>query len=147
MQGFAQAVLEDYGEKLDPGGREYLQRISNSALRLDRLIQEVLTFSRIGRGELTVGPVDLNKLLDEVMHMYPVIRASAAEIRFEGPLQSVLGSHSSLVQGISNLLTNAVKFVAPGAKANIRIWTEKHGSKVQLFVEDNGIGIPGNLLS
>ena len=51
MQGFAQVVLTQYADKLDAQGRDYLKRISNSAVRLDRLILEVLTYSRLGRDE------------------------------------------------------------------------------------------------
>jgi PAS domain S-box-containing protein len=147
MQGFAQAIAEDYGDKLDPLGRDYLERISNSAMRLDHLIRELLTFSRAGRSELSIEPIDFNKLLDEVLVTYPDIQGSSAEITIKGPLHPVLGGHASLVQVVSNLLSNAVKFVDRGEKAKVRVWTEKHDSKVQLFIEDHGIGIPESLLS
>jgi PAS domain S-box-containing protein len=142
MQGFAHAVLTDYGDKLDAQGRQYLERIGNSAVRLDKLILEVLTYSRIGRSQVAIVPVDLNKLMDDVMQTYPALRAASAEITIEHPLHSVLGSHASIVQCVSNLLGNAVKFVPAGAKAKVRVWTEKHDSAVRLFVKDDGIGIP-----
>jgi PAS domain S-box-containing protein len=147
MQGFAQAVLEEYADKLDDQGREYLQRISNSAVRLDNLIREVLTYSRIGRGELAIESIDLEGLVDETIETYPSIQKSHAEIIIVRPLLPVLGSRASLVQCVSNLLANAVKFVPGGAKVRIRVWTENVDSKVRLFVEDNGIGIPANLLT
>src|SRR5436190_5602240 len=147
MQGFAQAVRMEYGDKLDDRGRQYLERISNSAVRLDKLILEVLNYSRIGRNELSVEPIDLEKLVEEIVHTYPSIEEFRAHISTQRPLHPVLGNHVSLVQSVSNLLDNAIKFVPAGAKPKVRIWTEKHDSKVQLFVEDNGIGIPKNLLS
>jgi PAS domain S-box-containing protein len=147
MQGFAYAVLTEYADKLDAQGREYLERISNSAVRLDKLILEVLKYSRIGRSDLAITPLDLDKLLEDVMHTYPAIRAANAKIVVEHPLHSVLGSHSTLVQCVSNLLSNAVKFVAPGTKANVLVWTAKQDGTVRLFVKDGGIGIPEDMLS
>ncbi len=147
MQGFAQTVLTEYADKLDTQGRQYLERISNSAMRLDKLILEVLTYSQIGRNDISVEPIDLQKLVDEIVHTYPAIEESRAQIFTKRPLHPVLGSHASLGQCISNLLANAVKFVPAGAKPKVQIWTEKHDSKVQFFIEDNGIGIPENLVS
>ena len=114
-------------------------------MRLDRLILEVLTYSRVGRNELTIIPIDLDKLIEEVMHTYPAIRVSDAAITVEHPLLSVLGSHASLVQCVSNLLANAVKFVHADTRARVRVWTEKHDAIVRLFIKDNGIGIPQTL--
>jgi PAS domain S-box-containing protein len=142
MQGFAQALLTEYADKLDAQGRDYLERIGNSAVRLDRLILEVLTYDRLGRGELALKPVDLDQLIEEVIDSYPSIRISQAEVTVEHPLHSVLGSHSFLIQCVSNLLENAVKFVPAGSKAKVRIWTSEGGSKTRLYIEDNGIGIP-----
>jgi PAS domain S-box-containing protein len=146
MQGFAQALLTEYGEKLDAQGRQYLDRISKAAVRLDKLIMEVLIYSRIGRSQLAIGPTDLDTLVDEVIHAYPSLQNAAAEITIERPLHPVLASHVSLAQCISNLLGNAVKFVPSGAKPNVHVWSEKHDSKARLFVRDHGIGIPDNLL-
>ncbi|HEY2083537.1 MAG TPA: ATP-binding protein, partial [Verrucomicrobiae bacterium] len=147
MQGFAQEVLAEYGSKLDSSGRDYLERISDSATRLDKMILEVLTYSRTGRSELSVQPIDLDKLVDDVMHTYPSIQEAHANITVKHPLDRVLGSHVSLVQCVSNLIDNAVKFVPSGKKAKVHLWTDKQDSKVRLFIEDNGIGIPENAIS
>jgi PAS domain S-box-containing protein len=145
IEGFSQALLADYSDKLDKHGRDYLERIAKSAVRLDKLILEVLTYSEIGRDDVPFVRVNLDKLIDDVLDTYPAIRASAAEINVERPLPSVLGIHSSLTLCISHLLGNAVKFVPPASRAIVRVWTEKRDGTVRLFVEDNGIGIPQNL--
>ena len=145
MEGFAQAVLADYSGQLDDRGRDYLQRINKAAVRLDKLILEVLTYSRIGRSELSLVPISLEKLLEDVLQTYPEIRAAHADLAIDRPLHTALGAEASLAQCISNLLTNAVKFVRPGAQARIRVWTELRGPVVRLSVADNGIGIPENL--
>lgn len=147
IEGFSQVILSEYSDKLDDRGRDFLQRINNAALRLDRLILEVLTYNRIGRGKLSIVSVNLDKLMEDVLQTYPDIRAANAEIVVDRPLQPVLGEQASLVQCVSNLLSNAVKFVKPGSRANVRVWTEKHDSAVRFFVGDHGIGIPENLQS
>jgi PAS domain S-box-containing protein len=147
MQGFAQALEEEYSDKLDADGREYLKRIGRAAVRLDDLIREVLTFSRAGRADLPIETVNLDQLVEEVIQTYPSIRMPHAEITVKHPLAPVLANRASLVQCVSNLLTNAVKFVPAGATARIQVATEQHDSKVKFAVKDNGIGIPENLLS
>jgi PAS domain S-box-containing protein len=147
IQGFAHFLLEDYADKFDSRGRDYLERIKNSAERQDKLILEALTYSRIGRSKISIEPINLNKLIEDVLQTYPDIQAHRAEITIERPLHSVMGSHASLVQCVSNLLANAVKFVPAGSRAQVRIRTEKRDSKVRLLIEDKGIGIPENLLS
>lgn len=144
MEGFAQAILEEYSDKLDDHGRDYLERIKKSAMRLDKLILEVLAYSRIGRGEIDIAPVNLDTLMQDVLQTYPEIRTANADISIARPLHRVLGAQPLLVQCVSNLLTNAVKFVHPGSKAKIRVWTENRDSVVRIFVEDNGIGVPEN---
>lgn len=145
MEGFAQAILEEYSDKLDEQGRDYLDKIKKAAVRLDKLILEVLAYSRISRSELAIVPVNLEALMQDVFQSYPEIRAAKAEISIEHPLHTVLGAQALLVQCVSNLLTNAVKFVHPGSRAKVRVWTENRDSAVRFFVEDDGIGVPENL--
>lgn len=145
IEGFSQVILSEYSDKLDDRGRDFLQRINKAAIRLDRLILEVLTYNRIGRAGLSTVRVSLDKLLEDVLQTYPEIRASNAEVVIDQPLHNVLAEQASLVQCISNLLNNAVKFVRPGSRAKVHVWTEKHNSTVRFFVEDHGIGIPENL--
>lgn len=147
MEGFSQVIISEYSDKLDDRGREYLDRINKAAVRLDKLILEVLTYSRIGRSELSLARLNLDKLIDDVLQTYPDIRASNAEIIIEHPLHAALGAQSSLAQCISNLLTNAVKFIPHGSRAKVRVWTEKRDSTVRFLVEDNGIGIAEDLQS
>jgi PAS domain S-box-containing protein len=147
MQGFAGAVQSEYADKLDAQGRDYLERISSSAMRLDKLILEVLNYSQVGRGEVPIRSIDLNQLVEEVLHSYPSLQTPRADITIKRPLPSVLGNHSSLVQCVSNLLENAVKFIPSGGRAKVRVWADKRDSKIRLSIEDNGIGIPEDSLS
>ncbi len=141
MQGYATAVLEDCGEQLDAPGKEYLDRIVRSGTRMDRLIQDILIYSRLSRREIQLHPVSLARLAREIIQQYPEMQPSRAEIEFLEPMHDVLGHEASLSQALSNLLSNAVKFVPPGTIPRVRLGTEVIGSQVRFFVQDQGIGI------
>lgn len=141
MQGFAQAVLEDYGDKLDEQGKNYLGRIKNAAERLDRLIQDLLFYTRISRQNVPLAPLDLDRLMREIVQNYPNLHPPGAEVKIDGPLPRVLGHEASLTQVFSNLLGNAAKFVPAGEPARIHVWSEDLGQRVRVSIEDNGIGI------
>lgn len=142
IQGFAQAFLEDYGDRLDSLGHEYAQRIVTAAARLDTLIQDLLNYSRVSRTDLQLQPLNLTALLEDVLAQLGVtLQEQQAQIRVEKPLLPVLGHRSTLVQIVSNLISNAAKFVPPERTPQIKIWTELRDDWVRLWVADNGIGI------
>ena len=101
---------------------------------------DVLTFSRLTRGGLRLEPVAIDKLVRDLVENYPTMHAPHAEIQIE-PLHEVLGHEPSLTQILSNLLNNAIKFVAPGKLPRVRVWSEKRSGEVRVWVEDNGVGI------
>lgn len=143
MHGFAQALLEDCGEELGATGRDYAKRIVNAARTLDRLLGELLDYSRLSQTEVEPEPADLQSVVREALiGLSAEIRARNAEVTIEGPLPTVLGHAATLLQVVSNLVGNAVKFVAPGVTPRVRIWAESLGASERLWIEDNGIGIP-----
>ena len=141
MQGFAEAVLDDYGEKLGPEGRDFLERIKAGAARQDHFIRDVLKYSRVVRQDLRLEPVNLDRLVEGVISEYPDLQQARAHIEVRHPLGFVLGHAPSLVQCVSNLLGNALKFVLPGTAPRVRVWSERHNGRLRLVVEDNGLGI------
>jgi PAS domain S-box-containing protein len=141
MRGYAQAVLEDHGDKLDDNGRDLLGRILRNGERMDRLIQDLLTYSRVSRRNMPLEPVSVQKLVAEIIQQYPAIQPDRADIYIDEPLPDVLGHEPSLTQVLSNLLSNAAKFVPPGTRPRITITAELRGNVVRLWFEDNGIGI------
>jgi PAS domain S-box-containing protein len=141
MQGFAHLVLTDHGAQLDEQARDYLRRIDRAAARMDTLIMEVLAYSRIGRAPLRDVPIDLERLVDEILRHEPTLQPVAATIELVRPLAAVIGNRATLTQAIQHLLGNAVKFVAPGTTPQITIFTEAHEANVRLVIRDRGIGI------
>ena len=121
---------------------DYLHRIRVAAGRLDNLITDSLNYSKAVREELPVVPVEVSKLLRGMIDTYPNLQPSRCEIAVEFDGLMVLGNEAALTQVFSNLLGNAVKFVAPGVKPHVRVRAESHGRTTRIWVEDNGIGIP-----
>ncbi|MEB3831083.1 sensor histidine kinase [Phormidium sp. CCY1219] len=142
IQGFSQALLEDCAAQVGDRGREYMHRIANSADRLEKMIGDLLDYSRITRSELPREPVELDAVLTEVLRRIETKQAARhAQIDLRRPLPSVVGHYPTLVQIIGNLLTNALKFVPPEPVPEVRIWAEERDGWVRLWVADNGMGI------
>jgi PAS domain S-box-containing protein len=143
MQAFAAALEEDCGSRLDPQGLDYLRKIKTAASRMDHLITDSLNYSRLLHEELPLAPVNLDHLVRGLAETYPNLQPPRAEIRVEMDDLSVLGNEAALTQVFSNLLGNAVKFVAPGVTPRVRVWAESRTpGRALIWVEDNGIGVP-----
>jgi PAS domain S-box-containing protein len=141
MNAYAQALVEDYGDKLDHTARHYLERIQRSSQRMEKLTHDVLTYSRVARAEMRLAPIELETVLRDLISQYAELQLPTAEVEIARPLHRVLGHESSLGQCLANLLTNAAKFVEPGVRPKIRVRTEAVGERVRIWIEDNGIGI------
>ncbi|MGN6554476.1 MAG: PAS domain-containing protein [Verrucomicrobiota bacterium] len=154
ITSYSEALVEDFGNQLPPAAKSHLNSISSAAVRLDQLITDVLAYSRVSRAERELEPVEIEPLIRELAEQYPSLQSPRAEIRIQTPLPTVLGHRASLAQCLSNLLTNAAKFVQPGVKPVISIRAEPApapaqilGQKspdlfVRIWIEDNGIGVP-----
>jgi PAS domain S-box-containing protein len=146
MEGFARALEEDYTDALDPTARMYTRRIAAAAGQMDDLIEDLLTYSRLTRAEIQPQPLSLRSTVTDALR---AVEAEASErdalFTVEDMPWWVLGHGATLQQVVTNLVSNAVKFVAPGVRPRVRIWAEPHRQNgqesVHLWVEDNGIGI------
>ncbi len=146
IAGYSQLLADDYKATLDESGRHLLERIQGSAEFMDRLILDLLAFGRTARAEIELGPVDVRKAWSIALAQTADQRERArAEIETIEPLPRVVAHEATLGQVFANLLSNAMKFVAPGVRPHIRLRSEERGEVVRLWVEDNGIGIPPEL--
>jgi PAS domain S-box-containing protein len=141
MKGYAEIVLDEFGQNLDEEAKDYLERIIRGGERMDRLIQDVLAYSRLNQPELQLVSLDPGRLVSDILQQYPQMGASGAEVIIRAPLLKVRAHEPTLCQALSNLLTNAVKFMAAGEAPRVVVRTEPRASCVRLWVEDNGIGI------
>jgi PAS domain S-box-containing protein len=147
MQGYSNALLEDFADKWGDEERDLLTRIKKAAERLDILIQDLLTYSKVSKRRQALLPIDLDRLVQDILTQYPTFHDPKLNFEVIRPLETVLGYESGLTLVISNLLTNAIKFVSPDRPQKIKIWTEIKETTVRLWIEDNGIGIhPDNHL-
>ncbi len=142
MQSFAQFLTDEYSAKLDERGLDYLQRIMRSAVRLDHLIQDVLSYTRILHATLPMGRVDLDRLVRDMIEAFPNGQPIKPEIRIRGTLPHVMGNEALLAQCVSNLLSNGAKFIASGKTPQLEVWAEAvQDTSVRVWFTDNGIGI------
>src|SRR5262249_6573276 len=99
-------------------------------------------YSRLTREDIVRQPVDLSRVVSEArVQVEDAMRGSGAELKIDEPLPPVIGHRPVLVQAVTNLLTNALKFIGPGVAPRVHVSTEKRDGHVRLWVEDNGIGI------
>jgi signal transduction histidine kinase len=142
MQSFAQFLVDEYGSQLDERGLDYLQRIMRSAVRLDRLIQDVLSYSQVLHASPPMERVDLDRLVRDLVENLPNGQPIKREIRIEGTLPQVMGNEALLAQCVSNLLSNGAKFVRPGTPPRLEVSAETiKGASIRVWFKDNGIGI------
>lgn len=142
MQGFAQALLEDYADKLDSFAQDYARRIVAAASRMDTLINDLLAYSRLSRAEIRLQPVSLAVVVAEALaQLEAELQERQAQVTVEESLPEVVAHRTTLIQVVTNLLANAVKFVAPTVKPQVRVWAEEREGWVRLWLQDNGIGI------
>jgi signal transduction histidine kinase len=142
VHGFGRLLLEEAGGKLGKTEHEYLERMVSASDRMDALMRDLLSYSRLAREDIDVRPLDTQHVVEEAQDLLQIeLDERRAVLDLVQPMLPVNGHHSSLVQAVANLLSNAAKFVAPGVQPKIRLRTDTRGDRVRLWVEDNGIGI------
>jgi PAS domain S-box-containing protein len=142
MKGFADVLVDEFWDRLDPSGQRHLELIVAAADRMEKMIADLLEFCRVGDNELTLEAVDLTSVVrTAILQAEPVLRRQRARITVTGPALVVRGHPPTLTQAITNLLTNAVKFVAKETIPRVRVELEERDGVARLWVRDNGIGV------
>lgn len=141
MKGYADILIEEAAPGMTAEHQAFLQKIASAAKRLDRLIEDVLSYSLLSRSKFTLTPIDADQLVREIIEQYPGLQPPEADIRIEGRLPMVWANEAILTQCISNLLGNAIKFVPPQVTPRIVVRASVEGEEATLWFEDNGIGI------
>lgn len=142
MTGFSQLLVDEFNGQISQTGKEYAGRIQHSAERMDQLIKDLLSYGRLNTAPLETSTVDLDKIFQEVLlHHDKDIHEKRAKVRRKGKLPVVNGHHAVLHAVLANLLSNALKFVAPGVHPRVQVSAETKEDCVRVWVADNGIGI------
>jgi light-regulated signal transduction histidine kinase (bacteriophytochrome) len=140
MNGFAQALLEDYGDKLDADAIDNLHEIHNNALRMSALIDALLSLSRVTRAELRRDWVDLTALARTVTTQLQATEPGrAAEVLIDDHLRAFMDPNLARVL-LENLLGNAWKFTGKISPSRIEFRTGDADGVPSFFVRDNGAG-------
>lgn len=142
VRGFIDMLGDMLNGHLNSDSKECLDRIAQSAKRMDRLITDALSYSQAVKTELHFAPIDTMGLLRGIIASYPNLQPPRAHISFDTEIPKVLANEAGLTQCFSNLLDNAVKFVDRDAVAEVRIRAETRDGAVRIWFADNGIGVP-----
>jgi signal transduction histidine kinase len=137
IDGFSQALIEDHADQLDAEGRQMLDRVRRAAQRLGMLIDDLLQFSRMNRGELHYGRVDLGAVAASVVAELREAEPSRQVEVVVAPDLMVEGDPQLLRVVLVNLLGNAWKFTGQAARPRVELGTSGERS---FFVRDNGVG-------
>jgi len=140
IDGFSQALLEDFGGKLNEVGRSYLTRVRVNAQRMAGLIDDLLELSRVARWELRREPVDLAAIARESLGSLQRAEPNrAVEIAIAGDTQTT-GDPKLLAIVFDNLCGNAWKFTSKRTAPRIEIGAEPAAAGRVFYVRDNGVG-------
>jgi PAS domain S-box-containing protein len=138
--GYVRLLQLRFPSQLDPKGLEYIAGAADGAARMERLINDLLSFSRLGTQPAVFAPADLNQLFrDAVRNLQASIRAAEAIVTCE-PLPTLRVDGTQMVQLFQNLLSNAIKFRSQ-RPPRIHLAARAEPQRWVLSVRDNGIGI------
>lgn len=158
IRSFGDILNNRYAEQLDNMGRDMIGRMQSAALRMDELIRSLLSFSRINTLVLAPELVNLDELFNGIQaDLEVIVQEKKAKITIQSPLPSVPGDETQLRQLFQNLLTNALKFMAPDVEPKVlisartvssidipphaNVTRNPHTQYLEISVSDNGIGI------
>jgi len=142
IDGFSSALEEDYYDKLDNEGKEFIALIRDNAQKMGALINDLLEFSRLGRKDLNYTELNLKELVDDVYgDMIVLEKDRKIELKTDN-LCTVFADRTMIKQVIINLVSNALKFtrMEPVAEIEIGCVDSEDGKYVEFYVSDNGVG-------
>jgi len=139
IDGFSQALIEDYGDRLDSTGHNYLERVRNSAQRMGHLIDDLLQLSRVNRDQISLQSVDLRAMAQEI---FEELQAGDPRRKVDinlGEDLHINGDPRLIRVMLDNLLGNAWKFTSKQAEACITFNKTPENPDIFL-IKDNGVG-------
>jgi light-regulated signal transduction histidine kinase (bacteriophytochrome) len=140
MDGFSKILAEEFAPHLPAEGQRMVGRIRASARHAGELVDDLLGLSRVGRTELKLEIVGLKGVVEGAVRNLER-EAQGREIEWRvGELPFVECDAGLIQQVFANLLSNALKFTRPRAKALIEVGTRKQDGETLVFVRDNGVG-------
>ena len=141
IDGFSRIVLEDYGAVLPAEGQRVLRVVCESAAKMSAMIDDILTFARVGRIEIALTPIDMSAMVNDLL-AGPLARPCVGRaLTFDiEPLPRIQGDAKLLQHVWLNLIENAIKFTASKTAARIAIGATAAAHEIVYHVRDNGAG-------
>jgi signal transduction histidine kinase len=140
IAGYSSVLIQDHGSRLDPDGRRYLEKVEGGAQRMGRLVDDLLSLSRIGRQELLLQTTELDLVVRQVVEE---LASECSERQVEWRIGDLLTAECDpglMKQVFVNLLSNAVKYTGKRERAVIQVGLMKQDDSHVIFVRDNGAG-------
>jgi PAS domain S-box-containing protein len=140
IEGFTDIVLTDFGNELSPPVVEHLQQVVKAAGRMNRLVQDLLDYSRLTRIELPPSRVKVITAINEACAQ--IEEGLRKKVTVSADSQLFVSAHApTLRQILLNLINNGLKFYPAGKAPHVEIAAKREGSRVVISVRDEGIGI------
>lgn len=147
IYGFSQILSKRHRESLNEEGKQYMDYIVQACVRMEQLINDLLTYSRLGRKYLVIVSISLGDIIDEMrLDFKQRLDEIGAEFITEKEYPVIYGEYSLLRLIFFNLIDNAIMYRRVGVKPIIRVHCEKDETGIIVMVSDNGIGIPAEYL-
>jgi len=139
VSSYMQLLSERYADSLDETGQRYVYYAVDGANRMQSLVRDLLTFSRVGSRGCEIVPTDLNRVLAQALMNFELAIKERGAVITADPLPHVKGDEAQLTQLFQNLVGNAVKFHG-AAQPQVRIHAERRPGEWLISVADNGVG-------
>ncbi|MGV3772661.1 MAG: sensor histidine kinase [Verrucomicrobiales bacterium] len=142
MRSFAELLNMEYSAKLDATGQHYGARIVGASDKMGRMLDDLLAYSTVSRSEIKPVPIHLKSAATEVLGNFTdEIDQKRAEVTLDLENVTIMADQTLLNQTLSNLISNGLKYVSPGASPKLHVTAKRQESTIRISVQDNGIGI------
>jgi len=141
VYSFARLIEEDFGDQLPDGAKAYLAKILDRSQKMGKLVDDLLTFSRLGTLSVEIKPLDLDAMVRQIVHNFEEEQRYPRTKVLVESLPRALGDASLMEQVLNNVLGNAFKYSSREPKPIVEVsYREEEGEELVVMIEDNGVG-------
>ncbi|MEM9896741.1 MAG: PAS domain S-box protein [Bacteroidota bacterium] len=137
INGFAQALKEDFQDRLDESANQYLNRITANGIKMGNLIDDLLEFSQMSRKKADFSEIDTNLLVHDLIESLFFENRGIIHV---SKLPVVVGDLQMLRQVFVNLIANALKYSSKSESPRVEIFSKTHDDHTEISIKDNGVG-------